>query len=632
MKDVPESTLREEIERLQKAEALSRTGSWDYFPKTGTLWISNEAARLMGVYRPKDGIIACGDSESILPGWPLLKEAIGKLTGPGEEFNILFGIDISGSQGCRMINASGVLLAPEPEKTHIVGIVKEIPPSATFISDLPAQISTIMNTTGMESLDWICQTIRMWLNADCIMIGEIEHQNNQVNVLCMLRDGQMMRNFTYSLKGTPCEDVERKGICLYMENACRHFPEAKDLVDMNIQGYFGLPLKSHKGEIMGILCILTRQPLHPLPVIRNCIELVALKAAGEIEHRRVEEALGRNQKLLADAMDHAHMARWDYDANTHHFSFDDRFYSLYGTTAGREGGNHMPAETYIREFVHPEDQARVARALNRSIPGGESHQKATLMYRITRRDGEVRDIIVRADITRNKEGKIVRAYGADQDITGLRKAERALVQANRKINLLSSITRHDILNQITVIRSYLRYARRKIPDMAMSDYIEKLDRVTVKIQSQIAFTRIYQDLGSDRPRWFDLSEVIPSEQGDIRIQADCGGLAVYADPILPKVFENLLDNAIKHGKHVSQIRVTAAVNGDTARITWEDDGIGIPDAEKECIFEQGFGRNTGLGLFLAREILAITSMTIRECGKPEKGARFEITVPKGSYR
>jgi signal transduction histidine kinase len=53
---------------------------------------------------------------------------------------------------------------------------------------------------------------------------------------------------------------------------------------------------------------------------------------------------------------------------------------------------------------------------------------------------------------------------------------------------------------------------------------------------------------------------------------------------------------------------------------------------KEKIFERGFGKNTGLGLFLAREILVITGITITENGTPGKGARFEITVPKGMWR
>jgi signal transduction histidine kinase len=64
----------------------------------------------------------------------------------------------------------------------------------------------------------------------------------------------------------------------------------------------------------------------------------------------------------------------------------------------------------------------------------------------------------------------------------------------------------------------------------------------------------------------------------------------------------------------------------------EDDGDGIIAEEKEKIFERGFGKNTGLGLALSREILAITGITITETGEPGKGARFEIAVPKGMWR
>jgi signal transduction histidine kinase len=64
----------------------------------------------------------------------------------------------------------------------------------------------------------------------------------------------------------------------------------------------------------------------------------------------------------------------------------------------------------------------------------------------------------------------------------------------------------------------------------------------------------------------------------------------------------------------------------------EDDGNGVVAKEKEKIFERGFGKNTGFGLALSREILAITGITITENGEPGKGARFEMLVPEGAYR
>jgi signal transduction histidine kinase len=83
---------------------------------------------------------------------------------------------------------------------------------------------------------------------------------------------------------------------------------------------------------------------------------------------------------------------------------------------------------------------------------------------------------------------------------------------------------------------------------------------------------------------------------------------------------------------VTEIRVRCERTPDTLVIIVEDNGIGIPDNEKEKIFNKGYGKHTGLGLFLAREILAITDITIRESGTPGKGAAFEIVVPKGHFR
>jgi signal transduction histidine kinase len=63
-----------------------------------------------------------------------------------------------------------------------------------------------------------------------------------------------------------------------------------------------------------------------------------------------------------------------------------------------------------------------------------------------------------------------------------------------------------------------------------------------------------------------------------------------------------------------------------------DYGTGISEEDKKKLFRKGFGKHTGLGLFLSKEILSITGITIAEDGVPGKGADFRIVVPKGSYR
>jgi signal transduction histidine kinase len=83
---------------------------------------------------------------------------------------------------------------------------------------------------------------------------------------------------------------------------------------------------------------------------------------------------------------------------------------------------------------------------------------------------------------------------------------------------------------------------------------------------------------------------------------------------------------------MTEIHITSREEGGALVLVFEDNGIGIPQKDKNRLFTKGFGKNTGLGLFLSREILSITGITITENGEPGKGARFEITVPKGMYR
>ena len=107
-------------------------------------------------------------------------------------------------------------------------------------------------------------------------------------------------------------------------------------------------------------------------------------------------------------------------------------------------------------------------------------------------------------------------------------------------------------------------------------------------------------------------------------------LEIYADPLLGKVFYNLIDNALKYGGgKMTSIRITSRETNTGLCLLFEDDGAGIAVEDKKHLFERGFGKNTGLGLFLSREILSITGITIRETGEPGSGARFEMDVPKG---
>lgn len=238
------------------------------------------------------------------------------------------------------------------------------------------------------------------------------------------------------------------------------------------------------------------------------------------------------------------------------------------------------------------------------------------------------------------EGTVAGVLGIGRDITDRKQSEEAIREANRKLNLLSSITRHDVLNQITGASAYLEMLELDgviPPGTTAEEYFKKISGAVETIERQIRFTGYYKDLGEQAPDWFDVGRII-EEVGKthsfsvVRIQNDIKDIEVFADPLFEKVIYNLIDNAVKHGETITEIVFSSIQKQEELIVVCEDDGVGIPADVKEKIFRREHFKNSGLGLFLSREILAITGLTIMETGIPGAGARFEIHVPEGMFR
>lgn len=226
------------------------------------------------------------------------------------------------------------------------------------------------------------------------------------------------------------------------------------------------------------------------------------------------------------------------------------------------------------------------------------------------------------------------------NISDRKKAEAALKEVNKKLNLLGSITRHDILNQITVAQGYIEILEMDgliKENTEIGEYCAKVASAVETIRRQITFTKDYKDLGEQSPEWYKVGEIIDDNYRNSRFQViklvnETKGLEVYADPLFEKVIYNLFDNAVKHGEKITTIKFGFKESGDDMDLICEDDGAGVPDDVKEKIFKRQYYKHTGLGLFLSREILSITGLSIEENGRYGEGAKFVIHIPKGLFR
>jgi signal transduction histidine kinase len=202
---------------------------------------------------------------------------------------------------------------------------------------------------------------------------------------------------------------------------------------------------------------------------------------------------------------------------------------------------------------------------------------------------------------------------------------------------MNNITRHDILNQLTALIGFLEISRLEGKDPDQLRFIQKEEQAANAIRSQILFTRDYQDVGVHSPQWQDVAETVSLaiatlDLHKVQVSLDLPKVQVFADPLLEKVFYNLIENSLRHGEKVTKITLHTGETADGMDLIIEDNGTGVPDDAKEKIFRREYFKNTGFGLFLTREILAITGLSIVENGIPGTGARFVIHAPKGTFR
>jgi signal transduction histidine kinase len=214
----------------------------------------------------------------------------------------------------------------------------------------------------------------------------------------------------------------------------------------------------------------------------------------------------------------------------------------------------------------------------------------------------------------------------------------SLDRANTKLTLLNSITRQDILDQLTELQGDLEHAEQKTGDIDVRPCILTVRETINRIKRQIKFTKEYQDIGLHTPEWQNVTDTITRARvgldlKKVSLDVEVKNVEILADRLLEKVFYYMIDNALRHGgEKLTRIRFYTHSKGDDLMLVCEDDGIGIPAEKKMFLFPEGYGKHFGYGLFLIKEILSVTGITIRETGVPGKGARFEMYIPKGTYR
>ncbi len=235
---------------------------------------------------------------------------------------------------------------------------------------------------------------------------------------------------------------------------------------------------------------------------------------------------------------------------------------------------------------------------------------------------------------RDEEGRVTNWVLLQRDVTSFVDQREKLRVSNEKLNLMETISRHDMMNHLQAIELYIHMVLSTSEDSDVASRLEKINRITEQMKRQLNALKELKSSGN--PRWMNvhktfLDSIAGMDTKGIRIGVEGENADIVADPLVERVFFNFVDNSIRHGGNVRNITLLVIREGEGLRIVYNDDGSGIQASEKDTIFTTSRdGRSHGLRL--AKDVLGITGIQIQETGEAGKGARFELSVPDGGFR
>jgi signal transduction histidine kinase/DNA-binding response OmpR family regulator len=382
-----------------------------------------------------------------------------------------------------------------------------------------------------------------------------------------------------------------------------------------------------------------------------------------IEKEKAQKALVESEARLSNALNIAHLGPWEYDVLNDLFTFNDLFYAIFRTTVEKEGGYTMSSAEYVKRFLHPDDTEVVGVQTKKAIETNDPNYNHRLEHRIIYRDNrEVGYITVNIYIIKDENGKTIRTYGVNQDITEQKRVEEELIIAKNKAEEMNRLKSSFLANMSHELRT---------PMVGILGFSEILSNDLENEELKHFASSIFKSgkrLLNTLNLILDLSRIEANKQDVLLMNTNIGSVtrnivseysilarnkklylnfdvkeediySIIDERVFRSIIGNLVDNAIKYTNEGGVIIVVEKVfedNKDWAVIKIKDTGIGIPDDYLQTIFEEfrqvseGWSRSfegTGLGLTIAKRFTDLLNGIIKIDSKINCGSTFTVMLP-----
>lgn len=372
----------------------------------------------------------------------------------------------------------------------------------------------------------------------------------------------------------------------------------------------------------------------------------ASKTARDITNRKLtEDALRESEERFRTMADNISQFAWMADEKGLVFWYNRRWYEYTGTTLDQMQGWGW------KKVHHPDHVDRVVERVQRSWDTGEVWEDT---FPLRGKDGQYRWFLSRALPIRGADGKVVRWFGTNTDITEQLAAEQALLEADRRKDEFLASLAHELRNPLAPIRHGLEILKRDTRDgKSVEPVLSTMDRqlchMVRLVDDLLDVSRITRDKLELRKERVELVSIISQAIEAVRPLGDSLGheitvhvpdepIYVDGDPArLIQVFGNLINNACNYTDPSGRITVTAKVTGGEVDISVKDDGVGIPAEMLPRVFdmfsqvdhslERSHG-GLGIGLTLVKRLVEMHNGSVSAHSEGVgKGSVFVVGLP-----
>jgi PAS domain S-box-containing protein len=369
--------------------------------------------------------------------------------------------------------------------------------------------------------------------------------------------------------------------------------------------------------------------------------------------KRSEESLRKSESQLTSALIMGRMGHWELDVEKGIFTFSDSFYAIFHTTAKEVGGYTMSIGDYATRFVHPEDSYQVGEEIRKAIETNDPNFSQYIVHRIFYADGGSGYVAVRFFIIKNKEGKTIRTYGVNQDITDRIKMEEQLQKSQKleSLGLLAGGIAHDFNNLLGGIYGYMDLASDIATDRILHQYISKamntIDRGRHLTQQLLTFAKGGVPIKSVSNLFPHLCEITQFSLSGSNISSTFNiasnlHACSFDKNQIAQVIDNIIINAKQAMPDGGKIEISAQNvtfqqgqhaslgQGDYVQVSIRDHGIGMPKEILHRIFDPFYTTKAtghGLGLATSYSIINRHGGHIDVESVPGKGSTFYIYLP-----